>query len=78
MKYQGHTNKTHWNVALWIGNDEPLYRMAQSYIRIYRNNGGRKAAATAMLNDLHDNGITETPDGYRYSASAIRAAMVGM
>jgi len=29
-KYQGWTNWATWNVALWLGNDEPLYRMARS------------------------------------------------
>src|ERR1700690_2594170 len=27
-KYQGHKNWNHWNVALWIASDEPMYRLA--------------------------------------------------
>lgn len=31
-----------------------------------------------MLADLHELGATETPDGYRYTVSTIRAALVGI
>ena len=27
-QYLGHKNKNHWNVSLWINNDEGLYRTA--------------------------------------------------
>lgn len=77
-KYNGHKNWNHWNVSLWIGNDEGLYRMARQFVRRYRNAGGRDYAAQAMFNHLTDCSITHTPDGAPYSKSAIRAAMVGM
>ena len=73
--YNGHKNWNHWNVSLWINNDEGLYRTARSFVRLYR---GKLPAAMAMLNELRDAGITQTPDGAPYSVTAIRAAMVGM
>jgi hypothetical protein len=73
--YQGHKNWNHWNVSLWINNDGPLYRMACNHVA---HNATLDAAALAMLEHLHENGITETPDGAPYSVSSIRAAMVGM
>lgn len=73
-EYNGHKNWNHWNVSLWIGNDEGLYRMARRHIRNSRN---RAQAAKNMLAELHELGMTETPDGAPYSVSAIRAAMVG-
>ena len=32
-RYNGHKNWNHWNVSLWINNDEGLYRMAKDAIR---------------------------------------------
>lgn len=75
MAYQGHRNRNHWNVALWIGNDEALYRVALDYIRQYRT---KDRAARAMLEALQASGVTHTPDGARYTITAIRAAMVEM
>lgn len=73
-KYNGHKNWTHWNVSLWLNNDEGLYREMQLYCRRY----DREKAAELMMDSLTECGITETPDGAKYSKTAIRAAMVGM
>ena len=72
--YNGFKNWTQWNVALWVNNDESLYRMARRHCR----RANRAEAARAMLAELHEMGITETPDGARYSVSALRAAFVGL
>lgn len=72
--YNGHRNWNHWNVSLWINNDESLYNMARSYVRSSRYST-KEAAAKAMLQDLNDSGITKTPDGAPYSVSTIAAAM---
>lgn len=83
-KYQGHKNWNHWNVSLWINNDEGLYRMALNFIKFYPKagygfSGSAKAyAAKKMLERLRDEDITHTPDGAPYSVSSIRAAMVGL
>lgn len=73
-KYNGHKNWNHWNVSLWINNDEGLHRIAQDFAR----QGVRHEAAKDMLGYLNDMGLTHTPDGAPYSVSSIRAAMVGM
>lgn len=73
-KYNGHKNWNHWNVSLWINNDEGLYRHALELLRGDRLS--RDAAARRMLSNLHEMGITKTPDGAPYSISSIRAAMV--
>jgi hypothetical protein len=72
--YNGYKNWTQWNVALWVNNDEGLYRMACRYCRL--NN--RADAARAMLAELAEMGVAETPDGARYSVAALRAAFVGI
>lgn len=74
--YNGHKNYNHWNVSLWINNDEGLYRMALDH---KRNCSGTTAkAAQNMMDELQDAGTTKTPDGAPYSVSAIKAAMSGM
>jgi hypothetical protein len=68
--YNGHKNWNHWNVSLWINNDEGLYRMAREKVKGY----GKAKAAVILAGLLPP----RTPDGAPYSVSAIRAALVGM
>lgn len=74
-KFNGYKNKTQWNVSLWINNDEGLYRMAKEFIDA---NNNRNDAARDMMLFLELTGQDKTPDGFKYSKTAIRAAMVGM
>ena len=73
-KYNGHKNWNHWNVSLWINNDERLYSKARAFCR----RRDRTAAARDLLVYLLEMGQSKTPDGAPYSVSSIRAAMVGM
>lgn len=76
MAFNGHKNWIHWNVSLWLNNDEGLYRMM---IRAYGHGRRPKPqAARMMFEQLQEHGQTTTPDGARYSVTAIRAAMVGL
>lgn len=75
-QYNGHKNWTHWNVSLWINNDDGLYLHARELLR--GDKLPRKVAAKRMLQNLHDMRITHTPDGARYSAASIYSAMKGM
>ena len=73
--YNGHKNWNHWNVSLWINNDEGLYQDALWAISC----GLNRDSAVELFLELR--GMREefsTPDGARYSKSAVRAAMVGM
>jgi len=73
-KFNGHKNWNHWNVSLWINNDEGLYHKAYSLARRYK----RDRAAQIMLDALLGAGIDRTPDGAPYTYSSVRAAMVGI
>lgn len=73
--YNGHKNWNHWNVSLWINNDEGLYNLAKESLRGAKTKG---RAALVMLEALQDGGLTKTPDGAPYSLSSVRAAMNGM
>ncbi len=78
-KYNGHKNFNHWNVSLWINNDEGLYNMALNFIKESKRQGmNRDNAAEAMFRDMEELGYNETPDGAPYSVTTIRAAMRGM
>jgi len=77
--YNGYKNWNHWNVSLWINNDENLYELAKNAIHGTRHESHPKdVAARCMLNYLHARGIDKTPDGAPYSYTTIRAAMRGL
>jgi len=70
-EYNGHKNWNHWNVSLWLLNDEGLNSLTLDAAQCTN----RRASAAGMLARLHDEGITHTPDGARYTISAIYAVL---
>lgn len=77
MAFNGHKNWNHWNVSLWINNDEGLYDMARRALRSSRNRT-KEAAAKAVFEELQALDITNTPDGAPYSVTTILAALRGL
>ena len=53
------SGRRRWNVALWLGNDEPLYRQTVAYAKRNPKLGGVGAKHYVT----HTLGWTETPDG---------------
>lgn len=72
MTYQGHKNYAYWNVALWIGNDEGLYRLAKQSLGMFMS---KPTSAQWVLEQLQSNGTWTTPDGVRYNKANILAAL---
>ena len=70
--FNGHKNWNHWNVSLWINNDEGLYRQAKYWVRQSDN---KVMAAKAMMLELENVGLLKTPDGAPFSYTTILAAM---
>jgi hypothetical protein len=70
-EYNGHRSWAAWNVALWIANDEGLYRLALLRLRQHKT---KSAAARTLIDELP----TRTPDGARYSFTSVREALVGL
>ena len=53
--YNGWANCETWNVALWLGNDEGLYRLSRRFVS-YKD----------LADALEDMGTLSTPDGASY------------
>ena len=68
-KYNGHKNYNAWNVALWLSNDEGLYRLACDCIRRSNN---RSEAISKLMDYLPE----KTPDGVKYTKTNVRLALV--
>lgn len=65
--YEGHKNRTHWNVARWVNN---VYRLYMRMADLSRRHSP-VVAARLMQRELPP----RTPDGYRYSLAALTAVM---
>jgi hypothetical protein len=64
--YNGWKNRQTWNVALWIGNDEGLYRMAVDFMHRYT---GRRP----YWHFVEQEGLAgeSTPDGIKWNSSKL-------
>lgn len=69
--YNGHKNWNHWNVSLWINNDESIYKEA---VRLCKRHT-RDEAARRLLAWI---GSKKTIDGAPFTFSSVRAALVGI
>lgn len=73
--YNGHPSWNAWNVALWIGNDEGLYRAA------VEAHGASRVRAVRVRHFRNATGLTEkskTPDGAIYSNRSVGLAIAGI
>ena len=77
--YNGHKNWTHWNVALWLSGDPHLYFAAKAWLAAAGGNKDRAARGLyhALTHADFGTPTPQTPDGARYSVTAIRAALRG-
>lgn len=76
--YNGHPSWNAWNVSLWIGNDEPLYRHALTCIERSKSvHTGKPLWYRATC--LFIAGVPpRTPDGARYSPRSVTLALKGL
>lgn len=68
--YNGHKCWSYWNVSLWIANDEGMYRAVKDILRFKTRDDAAQYLKDHVLPE-------RTPDGARFSVSAIRAAIRG-
>lgn len=77
--YNGHPSRNYWNVALWIGNDESLYRAALECLNRPRMDGKPASKRNAAVRFLRFVGQdARTPDGARYTFKAVQSALAGL
>ena len=62
--YNGWKNRATWNVALWINNDEELYKKAVRWAQ-KRRKEGKSISYTAFSTETSLR-YKKTPDGYAY------------
>lgn len=82
IPYNGHESWNAWNVSLWIGNDEGLYRLGLECLRWARlRQPGRSKVGQATLaarRFIAEHDVARTPDGARYSLRSVRLALEGL
>lgn len=79
MSHNGHRSRNAWNVALWIANDEGLYRLALECIRRSRTLDDAADRLLATLVECAKPGEPpKTPDGCPYTKTTVRAALSGL
>ena len=71
-EYNGHRSYEHWNVSLWMTNDEGTYDYMVETLSIL---GSAERAAEHMAEILQG---TSTPDGVPYTLDTILHAMTGL
>ena len=78
MTYNGHKDRGHWNISLWIGNDEPLYRLALDCIVNAKRDHAKRWLTVATIRFCEIMGDSKTPDGFKYTRPRVRAALQGL
>ena len=68
--YYGHKSKPYWSVALWLFNEENLYRLVVQECKRAKT---KDQAARNILACLP----AKTPDGHSYTFGAVRSAIKG-
>lgn len=67
-EYNGHKDWNHWNVSLWINNDEGFYRWARELVEDMGSDRAAREIVEAMEGE-------KTPDGADYDYSSVKAAL---
>jgi len=71
--YNGHRSWNSWNVALWIGNDESIYRFAMECIAgVNKNKLGLTFATIRFMNKFQGQ---KTPDGAKYNHLSVKLCL---
>lgn len=67
--YNGHKDRGHWNIALWLFNDYNLYQLVEAAREKYSTRRGQARYLMSMLTG------EKTPDGFKFTFSRVYAAL---
>lgn len=67
--YNGWKNRQTWNVALWIGNDESLYRGALAFVRNRKE--AKKPVRYRQFVEVEGLAGDKTPDGVAWDGKRL-------
>ena len=74
--FNGHKNWSHWNVALWLDNNEDNYSHVQDIIKRHVKGEYKYNSFTKICRVIQNSLPKNTPDGARYSLKAIEAYLI--
>lgn len=77
-EYQGHKTKGHWNICLYISNEEPLYRFAMECIREAKKSNPQRWLNVATTRFMASMSGERTPDGFAYTRERVRACLADL
>ncbi len=77
-EYQGHRSYNAWNIALWMGNDEGIYRFAMDCLEKRTDKGNKPSLkiATRRFMEVFEN--TKTPDGVKFTTLNVKLGLQGL
>lgn len=90
--YNGHRSWNAWNVSLWIGNDESIYRLAVDCLNRAKRKDESEGISEGLKADLRERiirrratryflrevGETRTPDGGKFNFLSVFLALDGL
>ena len=74
-EYNGHLSKGHWNVALYMANEYPIYRFAMGCIQGGKAKNPANWLQIATYRFMAGYEGERTPDGFKYTKPRVRAAL---
>ena len=72
VDYNGHPSYDHWNVALWLYNDEGTYDIICQAIK---RNYSLSDCTREVLDTLSELGVEHTGDGVEYTYDTVMCAI---
>ncbi len=77
-EYNGHPSWNAWNISLWIGNDEGIYRFAIECLERLDPRGNKPSIERATNRFMASYRGEKTPDGAIFTRTSVKHALKGL